>query len=201
MVAFRYPVTMSEGPQPDCGPAGTAPMKSESCEVSRGVALNVPGEPLFGMPTQPATEAAAAASTHARQARVSRRHFPARGAPAPRSPWGGRGGRDPALAMRGHPGDLRRGTDTRTQIGRGDLGLVRPERQRRAGEFLPGDPRQGQPEYRALAPLAPGLQPAAVQPCVLERDGQAQAGAAGGAGPRRVRPPEPVEDLLLLAGT
>ena len=58
---------MSEGSQPDCGPAGTAPMKSESCEVSCGVALNVPGEPLFGMPTQPATEAATAASTHARQ--------------------------------------------------------------------------------------------------------------------------------------
>jgi hypothetical protein len=72
-VAFRYPVTMSDGFQPDCGPAGTAPMKSESCEVFRGVALNVPGDPLFGMPTQPAREAATAASTHVRQARVSQR--------------------------------------------------------------------------------------------------------------------------------
>ena len=40
---------MSDGFQPDCGPAGTAPMKSESCEVFRGVALNVPGDPLFGI--------------------------------------------------------------------------------------------------------------------------------------------------------
>src|SRR6185312_6829574 len=117
MVAFRYPVTMSDGFQPDCGPAGTAPMKSESCEVSCGVALNVPGDPLFGMPTQPAREAATAASTHVRQARVSQR-------------------REPALAMRGHPGDLGRGTGARAQIGGGDLGLVRPERQRRAGQFL-----------------------------------------------------------------
>ena len=55
---------MSAGDQLGCGPAGTAPMKSESCEVSCGVALNVPGEPLLGMPTQPATEAARPASRH-----------------------------------------------------------------------------------------------------------------------------------------
>src|SRR5690348_9562995 len=131
---------MSEGPQPDCGPAGTAPMKSESCEVSWGVALNVPGEPLFGMPTQPATEAATTASTQARQVLRTRASQP----------------RDRALAMRGHPGDIGRGMAARGQIGGGDLGLVRPERQRRAREFLPGDPRQGQPEHRALAPLSPG---------------------------------------------
>src|SRR5512142_2606985 len=110
---------MSDGAQPDCGPAGTAPMKSESCEVSCGVALNVPGEPLFGMPTQPATKATAAASTPARPARVS--------PPRVSQP---RAGRDLALAMRGHPGDLGRGTGARAQIGGGDLGLVRTERQR-----------------------------------------------------------------------
>src|SRR6185436_7936361 len=99
MVAFRYPVTMSDGSQPDWGPAGTAPMKSESCEVSCGVALNVPGEPLFGMPTQPATETATAASTPARQVRVSLHRASRR-----------RTGREPALAMRGHPGDLGCGT-------------------------------------------------------------------------------------------
>src|SRR6476646_2668811 len=101
MVAFRYPVTMSEGSQPDCGPAGTAPMKLESCEVSCGVALNVPGEPLFGMPTQPATEAATAASTHTRQILRTRAGQL----------------RDRALAMRGHPGDIGRGKGARGQIG------------------------------------------------------------------------------------
>ena len=59
--------------------------------------------------------------------------------------------------------------------------------------------RQGEPEPRAVARLAPGLQPAVVQPGVLERDRQAQAGAAGGAGPGRVGPPEPVEDDGRLA--
>ena len=63
----------------------------------------------------------------------------------------------------------------------------------------PAAARQGQPEARALPRLAPGLQPAVVQPRVLERDRQAQAGAAGGAGPRRVGPPEPVEDQAGLA--
>src|ERR1700755_1831331 len=119
MVAFRYPVTMSDGFQPDCGPAGTAPMKSESCEVSCGVALNVPGDPLFGMPTQPAREAPTAASTHVRQARVSQRRVSQ--------------DREPALAMRGHPGDLGRGTDARAQIGGGALGPVRDARRRGSG--------------------------------------------------------------------
>src|SRR6476646_5885545 len=102
MVAFRYPVTMSDGFQPDCGPAGTAPMKSESCEVSCGVALNVPGDPLFGMPTQPAREAATADSTQVCQARVRQRQV---------SQLRVSQDREPALAMRGHPGDLGRGTD------------------------------------------------------------------------------------------
>jgi hypothetical protein len=38
-----------------------------------------------------------------------------------------------------------------------------------------------------------------VQPRVLERDGQAQAGTAGGTSSGRVGPPEPVKDLVFLA--
>src|ERR1700704_5968918 len=99
---------MSEGSQPDSGPAGTVPMKLESCEVSCGVAPTVPGEPLFGMPTQPATDAAAAASTKARRTLAQR-----------------------TLAMRGHPGDLgHRGERAGIRAGRDDLRLVRAERQR-----------------------------------------------------------------------
>ena len=71
MLAFRKPCTISAGFQPFCGPAGMATMKSESGVVSRGLAPTVPGEPLFGMPTQPATDAAAAASTKARRHRAS----------------------------------------------------------------------------------------------------------------------------------
>ena len=52
---------------------------------------------------------------------------------------------------------------------------------------------QGEPELGALAGPPPGLQPAAVQVGVLERDRQPEAGAAARAGARRVGPPEPVE--------
>src|SRR6516225_10290610 len=82
-----------------------------------------------------------------------------------------------------------------------DLRLVRSERQRRARERLSGHPRQRQPEHRTPASLAPRLQPAAVQPGILERDGQPETGPPGGPGPRRVRAPEPLEDQLVLAGT
>ena len=58
---------------------------------------------------------------------------------------------------------------------------------------MPGSRGHGQPELRPVAGLAPDLQPAAVQVRVLQRDRQAEAGAAGGAGPRRVGAPEPVE--------
>src|SRR5579859_1351524 len=71
MLAFRNPCTMSVGLQPFCGPAGMAPMKSEAWVLFCGVAPTVPGEPLFGMPTQPATDAAATASTKARRHRAS----------------------------------------------------------------------------------------------------------------------------------
>ena len=77
-----------------------------------------------------------------------------------------------------------------------------PRPARAAAESPPAParrPGQGQPEHRALAALPPGLQPSAVQPRVLQRDGQAQTGAAGGAGPGRVGSPEPLEDPLFLA--
>ena len=59
--------------------------------------------------------------------------------------------------------------------------------------------RQRQPERRALARLAPRLQPAAVQPGVLDGDGQPEPGAAAAPGPRLLGPPEPVEHQLRLA--
>src|SRR5581483_7381474 len=71
MLAFRKPCTISLGFQSFCGPAGMATMKSESGVVSRGLAPTVPGEPLFGMPTQPATDVATAASTKASRHRAS----------------------------------------------------------------------------------------------------------------------------------
>src|SRR5690606_15742079 len=65
---------------------------------------------------------------------------------------------------------------------------------------LVGRPGQRQPELRPAAGLAPRLEPAAVQPGVLQGDGQPQAGPAGGAGPGRVGPPEAAEDAGGLAG-
>ena len=77
--------------------------------------------------------------------------------------------------------------------------VARDQRQRAVRERVAGATRQGEPELRATARGAPGLQPAAVQPGVLERDGQAEAGAAGGARPGRVGAPEPVEHHRRLA--
>ena len=65
---------------------------------------------------------------------------------------------------------------------------------------MAADQRQGEAEAGALAGLAPRLQPALVQPGVLDADRQAEAGAAGAADPRRVGAPEPAEHQLLLAG-
>ena len=83
---------------------------------------------------------------------------------------------------------------------RAGLSLVWPERQRRADELLAGHPGHGQPEDRTLSAFPPGLQPAVVQPGVLERDGQAKPRAAGRPGPRGVRSPEPVEHHLRFGG-
>ena len=78
-------------------------------------------------------------------------------------------------------------------------GVGRHQPQRRGGQPVTGPGRQGEPELRALARRAPRLQPAAVQPGVLQADRQAEPGAAGLPGPGRIGPPEPVEHQLLLA--
>ena len=61
-----------------------------------------------------------------------------------------------------------------------------------------GGQGQGQPELCTGAGLTPDLQPAPVQPRVLEADRQAEPAAADGPDPRRIGPPEPVEDVLRL---
>jgi hypothetical protein len=87
------------------------------------------------------------------------------------------------------------------RIGGGGLvRFVRAERQRRSGQFLAKPAGQGQPEYRPFPPLPPCLQPAPVQPGVLQRDSQAEPGATGGTGPGGVGPPETVEHQVLLTG-
>lgn len=78
-------------------------------------------------------------------------------------------------------------------------GILRLQRYRRTAQGLVRRTRQGQPELRSSTGLAPGLQPAAVEAGVLDRDREPQAGAAGGAGTGRVRPPEAVEDPGRLA--
>src|SRR5262249_39693912 len=72
-----------------------------------------------------------------------------------------------------------------------------------------GDPASSWPSVRGRvsrnthpflrSPPAPGLRPPMVQAGVLERDGQAEAGAAGGPRAGRVGAPETVEDQVLLA--
>src|SRR5699024_3399258 len=90
--------------------------------------------------------------------------------------------------------------------GRGDggdrLGPVEGtlQRQRGADQDVPGPSWDGQAEHGTLAHLAPGLQPALVQMRVLGGDRQPQSGAPDGAGPGRVRAPEPVEDPLRVLG-
>ena len=60
--------------------------------------------------------------------------------------------------------------------------------------------RQRQPELGALARSTPGVQPAAVQPGVLQADRQPEAGPAGAPVAGRVGAPEAVEDQRGLAG-
>nr|MCF0103345.1 hypothetical protein [Streptomyces sp. MH191] len=67
------------------------------------------------------------------------------------------------------------------------------QRYRGPPQRLVGRPRQREPELRAAARFAPGLQPAPVQPGVLQGDRQPETGAAGGARACRVRPPEAAE--------
>src|SRR5690349_15652034 len=57
---------------------------------------------------------------------------------------------------------------------------VRLQRQRRPDQRAADPARQRQPELGAAVLFAPRLQPAAVQPRVLQADRQAQPGAAGG---------------------
>src|SRR5204863_4809711 len=110
--------------------------------------------------------------------------------------------RDAAIAdhvSQAEPGNGGAGTAGEGAAGPGQLSLVGTERQRGAGQLLAERPRHGEPEHRSLSALAPGLQPAPVQPGVLECDGQAEAGTAGCARAGRVGTPEPVEDQALLA--
>src|SRR3954468_7598946 len=88
----------------------------------------------------------------------------------------------PPVGMPAQPASAATATATarpRRGLGIGDLGrrvdalLVGLERQRRLLELRTGPPRQGQPEDRPGAGLPPSLQPATVQPRVLERDRQA----------------------------
>lgn len=79
-------------------------------------------------------------------------------------------------------------------------GVLRFERYRRAPQRFVRGPGQCQPELRAAAGLSPCLQPAAVEPRVLQGDGEPQTGAAGGTRACRVGAPEPAEDAGGLAG-
>ena len=65
----------------------------------------------------------------------------------------------------------------------------------------PAHARKREPEARALARRRPHLEPAAVQRGVLERDREAESGAARGALARRVGAPEAVEDALDALGS
>src|SRR5215831_1884776 len=132
------------------------------------------------------------------------------GAPGSRVPVAGRA--SVTTGQGGGRADLAAGHAGQAEPGNGDAGradevlrdgrhlrLIGTERQWRARQFLAERARQGQPEHRSLPALSPGLQPPPVKPGILERDGQPEAGAAGGARAGRVGTPEPVEDQVLFA--
>ena len=115
--------------------------------------------------------------------------------PPPRRVPGGR-------LLHGHRGELGSAAVRQT-------GVIEPavaprvlglQRYRGAAQRLVRGPRQRQPELGTAARLAPRLEPAAVQPGVLQGDGQPEAGAAGGTRAGRVGPPEAVEHPGRLAG-
>src|SRR4051794_20827201 len=135
---------------------------------------------------------------HAAAARLSATRAPAsRAGPVSR----------PGLGIRAAQRRDRWAGRRRGQVGRADplvrradlAGRARAQLDRGLRDEPARLPRQGEPEHRALAGLAVGLQPAAVQPRVLEGDGQTESGPPAGAGARRVGSPEPVEHQLRLA--
>src|SRR6266545_2294014 len=89
-------------------------------------------------------------------------------------------------------GDLRRGCRLRLRLGRGGLVAARLR--------LGLDGRQGDGEGRALADLAADADRPAVQVHVLQRDGQAEPGAAKGPGAVHVGPVEALEDVGQVLG-
>src|SRR5215469_9813281 len=191
-LASRKLLTTCLGFQPGCGGPTSSPQHCDTPPPRGGGTLAACGAPLVGSAAQPVASTAASATAAAaamtprpeRPAAAGRQSFIVA---VPRS-W------LPALADRVrhnvHHADY--------LIGHSYLGLVRGKRQRRPRQLPARRTRQGEPEDRALVRLAPCLQPPTVQPRILQGDGQAKPGPAGGPGSGRVGAPEPVEDKLLL---
>src|SRR5215467_2768452 len=187
-LASRKFLTTSFGRQPGCGPRTRSPQQGPAPGGGAGAVAGC-GPVPEGINEHPPASAATATSPMTRAVQPpGRRGTAARGSGITAPQFGAVAG------MVGH------GVHAGHAVGSGYL-LVGAQRQRGADELPAHRARQRQPEDRAPSPLPPGLQPARVQPRVLQGDGQAQPGPAGGPGPGRVGAPEPVENELVLAGT
>src|ERR1700730_11451408 len=177
-LASRKYLTTSWALQPTCGDRTSSPQHGPAPAGGPGAEAGCAPLP-DGMTEHPlATVTAATSAVTSAVSRPGRRERAVRGSgigaallDAPRrATVGGEGHRVHA--------------DDRT--GRGYLGLVGAQRQRRPGELAAAGARPRERKAGAAAPLPPGLQPPGVQPGVLQGDGQAEPGTAGGPGPGRV---------------
>ena len=170
---------MSVGLAPSSGPVAKKSIRGSRFSTLRPVTTG----PDVGMATHPATVSPEASSASARNAARGNRAVIAARRRTGRRPAGpprrGSGCADDRAAWRGRP--------VAPGPGGCPSAVCLPDAAASAGSGPPA----GSP---------PGLQPAAVQVGVLERDRQPEPGAAGGAGPGRVGAPEPVEDQRCLAG-
>src|SRR5690348_1628970 len=151
-LASRKFVTTSFGFQPGCGPRTSSPQQGPAPGGGPGAEAGC-GPVPEGMNEHPPASAAAATSPVTRAVR--------------------RRGRQETAGRRSGIAAPRLGTVTggishgRHAIGGGDL-LIRAQRQGGSDKLPAHSARQREPEDRAPSPLPPGLQPARVQPGVLQ---------------------------------
>src|SRR5260370_6033826 len=179
-LASRKYLTTSSGLQPGCGGRTSSPQQGPAPGGGAGAEAGC-GPLPEGMTEHPPTSVTAAASPVTRAAQPRGRRAAARRGSGIAAPGAGA-----ALGGIGH------GVHGDDAVGPGYLGVVGAQRQRGPDKLPAHRARQGEPEDRAPPLLPPGLQPAGVQPGVLQGDGQAQPGPAGGPGPGWVGPPETI---------
>ena len=151
-----------------------------------------PGRARTAPPARTAPRGPSSRQTSWEQTSSRRRGRAARGGRRRRSP--GRGSPHRSVAVTGAS------AQTREHAAATPPGVGRLERDRRLGQIGPGMSGQSESKLRPVAGITPRLQPAAVQPRVLEGASPSPIPDPSGPSPSRVRTPEAVENQGSLPG-